>query len=67
MNVLNGLKNKANSVENVRPATRDQRNLLFSKIKDSGYECDSENKELKSYYKCIVTNDSRKGGVEIIT
>ena len=67
MNVLNGLKNKANSVENVRPATRDQRNLLFSNMKDSGYEWDSKNKELKSHYKCIVTNDSRKGGVEIIT
>ena len=48
------------SVENVRPATRDQRNLLFSKMKDSGYEWDSKNKELKSHYKCIVTKDSRK-------
>ena len=34
------------SVENVRPATRDQRNLLFSKMKDSGYEWDSKKKEL---------------------
>ena len=34
------------SVENVRPATIDQRNLLFSKMKDSGYEWDSESKEL---------------------
>lgn len=34
------------SVENVRPATRNQRNLLFSKMKDSGYEWDSEKKEL---------------------
>lgn len=25
------------------------------------------NKELKSHYKCIVTKDSRKGEVEIIT
>lgn len=33
--------------ENVRPATRDQRNLLFSKMKDSGYEWDADNKELK--------------------
>ena len=41
------------SVENVRPATRDQCNLLFSKMRDSGYEWDSENKELKSYYKCM--------------
>lgn len=55
------------SVENVRPATRDQCNLLFSKMKDSGYEWDAENKELKSHYKCIVTKDSRKGEVEIIT
>lgn len=49
------------SAENVRPATRDQRNLLFSKMKDSGYEWDAENKDLKSHYKCIVTKDSRKG------
>lgn len=55
------------SVENVRPATRDQRNLLFQKMKDSGYEWDAENKELKSHYKRIVTNDPRKGQVEIIT
>lgn len=48
------------SVENVGPATRDQRNLLFSKMKDSGYEWDSEKKELKPHYKCIVTNDFRK-------
>lgn len=34
------------SVENVRPATRNQRNLLFSKMKDSGYEWDSKKKEL---------------------
>lgn len=34
------------SAENVRPATRDQRNLLFSKMKDSGYEWDSKKKEL---------------------
>ena len=39
------------SVENVRPATRDQRNLLFSKMKDSGYEWDADNKELKNLIK----------------
>ena len=48
------------SVENVRPATRDQRNLLFQKMKDSGYEWDANKKELKPHYKRIVTNDSRK-------
>lgn len=35
------------SAENVRPATRDQRNLLFNKMKDSGYEWDANNKKLK--------------------
>lgn len=35
------------SAENVKPATRNQRNLLFSKMKDSGYEWDADNKELK--------------------
>lgn len=54
------------SVENVRPATRNQRNLLFQKMKDSGYEWDADKKELKPHYKRIVTNDSRKD-LEITT
>lgn len=33
--------------ENVKPATKEQRELLFQKMKESGYEWDAENKELK--------------------
>jgi len=32
---------------NIYPATREQRELLFAKIKETGYEWDSEKKELK--------------------
>ena len=32
----------------VNPATKEQRNLLFQKIKEAGYEWDSENNELKT-------------------
>ena len=52
---------------NIHLSTKEQRNILFTKMKEACYEWDSKNKELKSHYKCIVTNDSRKGGVEIIT
>ena len=31
----------------VTPATKEQRNLLFQKMKEAGYEWDAENKELK--------------------
>lgn len=33
----------------VTPATKEQRNLLFQKMKEAGYEWDAENKELKQY------------------
>ena len=32
---------------NLHPATKEQRNLLFQKMKDAGYEWDVEKKELK--------------------
>ena len=34
-------------VHNISPATKEQRDLLFQKIKEAGYEWDSEKKELK--------------------
>lgn len=35
------------SVENVVPATKEQRDLLFQKMKEEGYEWDADKKELK--------------------
>ena len=35
------------SINNVHPATKEQRDLLFQKMKESGYEWDAEKKELK--------------------
>ena len=33
--------------EDIKPATKEQRNLLFTKMKEAGYEWDAENKRLK--------------------
>ena len=33
--------------EDVKPATKEQRDLLFQKMKEAGYELDAENKQLK--------------------
>jgi len=33
--------------ENVKPATKEQRNLLFAKIKEAGYQWDTNKKELR--------------------
>lgn len=38
---------KKEDFENVHPATKEQRELLFQKMKESGYKWDSEKKELK--------------------
>lgn len=35
------------SVSNVMPATKEQRDLLFAKMKEAGYEWDAEKKELR--------------------
>ena len=37
--------------QNITPATKEQRDLLFSKIKETGYEWDAEKKELKKIEK----------------
>lgn len=36
-----------NSISHYSPATKEQRNLLFQKMKEAGYKWDSEKKELK--------------------
>jgi hypothetical protein len=38
---------KKEDFENVHPATKEQRDTLFAKMKESGYEWDAEKKELK--------------------
>ena len=44
----NCLKNNwANSVDNIHPATKEQRDTLFAAMKAEGYEWDAEKKELK--------------------
>jgi len=40
--------NWANSVDNIHPATKERRDLLFAKIRDAGYEWDADKKELKT-------------------
>ena len=34
-------------IDDLKPATKEQRDLLFAKMKDSGYEWDADNKKLK--------------------
>ena len=45
------------SIDNIHPATKEQRSLLFKKIKEAGYEWDAEKKELK---KIIGEKQSKK-------
>lgn len=42
-------------IQTVHPATKEQRNFLFKKIKEEGYEWDAEKKELKKIeQKCLL-------------
>jgi len=50
------------SVSDVIPATKEQRDLLFAKMKEAGYEWDDEKKELKK-----IINPNFKVGDEIKT
>ena len=45
--------------KNYVPATREQRDLLFQKIKEAGYEWDAENKELKQGEQKPAVDDER--------
>ena len=40
------------------PATKEQRNLLFTKMKEAGYEWDAEKKELKKYTPIFTVGDT---------
>ena len=42
-----GTDSKLRQEANIRPATKEQRDLLFQKMKEAGYEWDAEKKELK--------------------
>ena len=46
--------NNSCAIFNVHPATKEQRDLLFSKMKEAGYEWDAEKKELKKVEKKLV-------------
>ena len=47
INVNDNLEHCWETSRAVHPATKEQRDLLFSKMKEAGYEWDEENKELK--------------------
>lgn len=42
-------------IENAHPSTKEQRDLLFTKMKEAGYEWDDENKELKKIEQILPT------------
>ena len=57
------------SIENIHPATKEQRDLLFQKMKEAGYKWDTEKKELKkieenSFESDRVVKAMRKAGYE---
>lgn len=45
---------------NIRPATKEQRTLLFQKMKEAAYEWDAENKELKKIEQKPACSDDKK-------
>lgn len=51
----------------IHPATKEQRELLFSKMKEAGYEWDSEKKELKKIEQESTWNEKIKGLNELET
>jgi hypothetical protein len=46
-------------INNLKPATKEQRDLLFQKVKETGYEWDAENKEFKKIH-VIKTHNNWK-------
>ena len=54
------------SRENATPATREQRDLLFIKIKEAGYEWDSEKKELKKIEQKPAWSEEEKARIDKI-
>jgi hypothetical protein len=46
--------------EDVKPATKEQRDLLFQKMKEVGYEWNTENKELKKIEHKPACSDDKK-------
>ena len=47
-------------VDTVKPATKEQRDLLFQKMKEAGYEWNTENKELKKIEHKPACSDDKK-------
>ena len=45
---------------NIKPATKKQRDLLFQKMKEAGYEWNAENKELKKIEQKPACSDDKK-------
>lgn len=49
-------------IDNTKPATKEQRDLLFQKMKEAGYEWDAENKELKE----IEQKSAKNKGMNLV-
>lgn len=46
--------------EDVKPATKEQRDILFAKMKEAGYEWDAEKKELKKISQRMVSAEAKE-------
>ena len=57
----NCLKNNwTNSVDNIYPATQERREILFTKMKEAGYEWDAEKKELKKIERKLAWSEEMR-------
>ena len=49
-----------NGFTHYSPATKEQRDLLFQKMKEAGYECDAEKKELKKVSQRMISAEAKE-------
>ena len=54
------------NIQGFYPATKEQRNLLFQKMKEAGYEWDAEKKELKKIEQSCYHNDGLYYAIDIL-
>ena len=56
------------SVEDLNPATKEQRDLLFQKMKEAGYEWDAEKKELNTIeHRSLSTEETELNSLAFLT
>ena len=54
------------SIDNLKPATKEQRDLLFQKMKEAGYEGDAEKKELKKIERNLAWSEEDEKTIHLV-